>query len=160
MIAERMECFESKIERVPFGGCWVWCASLNNKGYGVLSINGRMRYAHRISYQLHYGDLEQGNVVMHRCDNPSCVNPHHLSKGTQADNVRDMMEKGRRTWVSHFNGPQGEVCHFAKLTSETVVEIRKRYSSGKETMKSLGEIFGVTQPVVSRIINRKIWKRI
>lgn len=76
----------------PSGACWIWTGPTNNHGYGRF---GGSRYAHRVSYQLAHGPIPPGMVVLHRCDNPPCVNPDHLSLGTQRDNVRDMVTKGR-----------------------------------------------------------------
>lgn len=72
-----------------FRGCRI------KKGYGQVNMNGRTVYAHRLAYALHYGEDPTGKCVLHKCDNPPCVNPDHLFLGTQADNVRDMWAKGR-----------------------------------------------------------------
>jgi hypothetical protein len=83
-----------KIARVE-SGCWEWQGALNSMGYGVISFNSRPMYAHRFVFERTFGGLRPGVVVMHSCDNPRCVRPAHLSAGTQKDNSRDMVEKGR-----------------------------------------------------------------
>src|SRR5437899_3345664 len=79
--------------------CWPWLGHTNRKGYGRIyggigQDNG-VQSAHRVSYRIHYGAIPGKLWVLHRCDNPPCVNPAHLFIGTVADNVRDMMAKGR-----------------------------------------------------------------
>lgn len=76
-------------------GCWSWRAARNPKGYGVFSCEGRTVSAHRFSYELYNGPIPSGMVVRHKCDNPPCVNPDHLELGTQADNERDKINRGR-----------------------------------------------------------------
>lgn len=82
--------------------CWEVQGYQNpHNGYVLLcdSSSGRkvFRKAHRIAYELAHGPIPDGLVVMHSCDNPRCVNPDHLSVGTQADNIRDSVDKGRFT---------------------------------------------------------------
>lgn len=76
-------------------GCWDWTGPKAIAGYGRFRVNNRIEFAHRFSYRLHHGELVEGMVVMHSCDNPKCVNPEHLSQGTKSDNALDMYAKGR-----------------------------------------------------------------
>lgn len=76
-------------------GCWNWRGARYRKGYGRISIDGRQVAAHRTAYRLAHGEIPDGLVVRHRCDNPPCINPDHLEVGTAADNSRDMVERGR-----------------------------------------------------------------
>lgn len=81
-------------------GCWEWSGGLSNPGYGKLEVpiapcKPRAILAHRLSYEMHYGNIPDASFVLHRCDNPSCVNPKHLFLGSQGDNVRDCVAKGR-----------------------------------------------------------------
>lgn len=76
--------------------CWEWQGGKNNIGYGMMRDGKKMRTTHRISYEEHYDTkIPDDLVVMHSCDNPCCVSPHHLSLGTRTDNIRDMIDKGR-----------------------------------------------------------------
>jgi hypothetical protein len=81
-----------------FDDCWLWKAATNRKGYGLISLNGKLRRAHRIAYELTYGPAPKGLLVLHHCDNPSCCNPTHLFVGTAANNTEDMIAKGRAWW--------------------------------------------------------------
>lgn len=81
--------------------CWEWIAHRNKDGYGRLRINNKDYTAHRVSWEIHNGPLpkwtgfDNGLCIMHKCDNPSCVNPNHLSAGTNIENQRDSSAKGR-----------------------------------------------------------------
>lgn len=86
--------FMDRVEMVPFSGCWYWAGATNGR-YGKLKLAGRLEYAHRVSYQTHYGPVPEGLMVLHRCDEPLCVNPDHLFLGTQTENMRDCIAKGR-----------------------------------------------------------------
>lgn len=75
--------------------CLEWTGGKAGPGYGYIHIgNGIQRYVHRISYQLAYGDIPDGLVIRHKCDNPLCVNPEHLETGTHKENMRDSVERG------------------------------------------------------------------
>ena len=74
-------------------GCWLWVGRRDSYGYGKLGK--KQTASHRLSWTIHFGPIPSGLCVLHRCDNPPCVNPAHLFLGTQLDNIRDMNAKGR-----------------------------------------------------------------
>ena len=115
-------------------GCWIWTGCLGRKGYGVLTIQQRFQRAHRVAYEVWRGPIPQGMQVLHRCDRPQCVNPDHLFLGTNGDNIRDSISKGR--WLN-------------KVTGADVVKIK----SSKESIRSIGKKFGITKETARRIKN-------
>jgi hypothetical protein len=149
-IAER---FASKHTR-PEVGCWIWQAATNGR-YGLISSGGKMLKAHRAAYQMHRGPIPDGMVVMHACDNPLCVNPDHLSLGTQLDNIRDRDRKGRQV----PNHPAGELNGMRKLSDADVLSIRRLRQKGL-TMAAIADRFGVSRSNISFIIAGKRWPHI
>lgn len=88
--------FFAKVDKVSSPlGCWLWTGGLSAKRYGHMSIRGRLVRAHLLSVLIVGRVPPAGMFVLHKCDVPRCVNPNHLFFGTQADNVKDMIEKGR-----------------------------------------------------------------
>jgi hypothetical protein len=82
--------------RVVRDGCWGWTACKNPAGYGNIRDGSKTYLAHRAAYLVAHGELPDGCVVMHTCDNPECTNPDHLVLGTHGDNVADKVRKGRQ----------------------------------------------------------------
>ncbi len=87
------ERFWDKVNKTD--NCWEWNAGLFESGYGAFNFNGNAVTAHRLSYELIFGKITNELHVLHKCDNRKCVNPEHLYLGTQLDNARDMMDRGR-----------------------------------------------------------------
>src|SRR4051812_38446928 len=100
--------------------CIEWAGTRTRQGYGVFTLNGKQVRAHRVIWEMAYGGIPEGLVLLHTCDNPPCVNPRHLRPGSHAENVVDCQQKGRRVQVN------GEQHGMAKLTGEQVAEIRRR----------------------------------
>ena len=96
------ERFLLKFDESKVGECWEWAASLDGRGYGQIKNGKSMSRAHRISWEYYNSQIPEGMHVLHRCDNPVCVNPHHLFLGTHQDNMRDMARKGRSTKGRHW----------------------------------------------------------
>ena len=155
MILER---FEKRIERIPFSGCWVWMTHLSKEGYGRFSFNGRREKAHRASLELLRGIDVSGKVVCHKCDVRCCVNPDHLFVGSQAENMKDMRDKGRMKFPPKL---QGEDHYEKKLTNEDVLEIRDLCATNQKTNKtSLALLYGVSRGMIGHIVKRRMWKHI
>lgn len=85
----------------PETGCHVWTGHCQENGYGQIRIGDRAVGTHRVAWAAANGSIPEGLYVLHKCDNPPCCNPEHLWVGTQADNLRDMREKGRGTAGRH-----------------------------------------------------------
>ena len=100
-----MQRFFDKINKTD--NCWLWTAAMRG-GYGVIKIKGKGVSAHRLSYEIHKGPIENGLLVCHKCDNRKCVNPDHLFLGTQSDNMIDCSKKGRLVY------PDNEKFHYKK----------------------------------------------
>lgn len=136
--------FMAKVVKGP--NCWTWKGFTQTPGGRArMRIKNRIYYAYRVAYVLEHGSIPDGLVVCHRCDNPACVRPDHLFAGTQADNVQDMTDKGRRKSKPRYGADH----HKVTVTDEQVAWAVEMWTSGQMTQKAIGEALGVKQNTVS-----------
>jgi len=151
------ERFWEKINVRGDDDCWEWGAGTDKDGYGQFKVLGKQVKAHRFSWEMYNNQkIPNGLLVMHSCDNPSCVNPSHLDVGTIFDNIKDMDEKGRRrdqngknnhNWGKRLSyetrkkiseSTQGERNHqFGKTGEESTSWGRKHSEETKRKMSEL-----------------------
>lgn len=113
-----LERLLNKIEINDATDCWIWQGGKNNIGYGMIRHDDKMRTTHRVSYEVHKGNIPKGMCVLHSCDNPLCCNPNHLRLGTHKDNTQDMIRKGRSNYFGHLDT---RTCkHCGKQTSPSM----------------------------------------
>ncbi len=135
--------------------CLEWPRYRNPSGYGQVGIGCKVRLVHRVAYELSTGPIPEGHGVLHRCDNPACFRPNHLFTGTDADNAKDCIAKGRR----RYRGVKGDLQPGAKLTTEIVRKIKKLCSEGC-SQASLARAYGVSQGLISSIKLGHSWSHI
>lgn len=161
-------------------GCWPWTGGRLPFGYGIFQMGTGPKKAHRVSWAMAHGSVPEDLLVLHRCDNPPCVNPDHLFLGTHADNASDKMKKGRHTpCPGDRNGmrkhpenaargdrhgrylhpemtARGEQHGQAKLTEKEVRQILA--STGRDS--DIAERFNVSRTTVARIRSRRLWRHV
>lgn len=145
--------FWEKTNATNLFSCWEWQGKKNKDGYGVVVRNGKYLPAHRYAFGIVYGKIPDGLSVLHKCDNPPCVNPAHLYAGTQKQNIHDMLSRGRRPSRKGIKHP------LAKLTECDVLEIRRLLKNGV-VQKDIAIQFCVTQSQISQIKLRKSWSHL
>lgn len=142
--------YESKV--VKKDGCWDWNGVKDKDGYGqVPSGYHKQGKAHRISWMLHKGEIPEGLIICHHCDNPKCTNPDHLFLGEKKDNNADKEKKGR--------GAKGSKIKTAKLNEESIVLIRKLLKIGVKSRR-VAKDFGVSPSQICAINKGKSWKHV
>jgi hypothetical protein len=129
--------------------CWLWAGGTTGMGYGFFAPRRSFqRAAHRLSYELAYGEIPASKFVCHTCDVPLCVRPTHLFLGTQADNMADKVAKGRQA--------SGECNGNSKLTWAEVRAIRAALHDGV-TPTTLASRYAVHRDLIYLIRRNRIW---
>lgn len=130
--------------------CWIWKGALDEYGYGKYKVEGKTKKAHRVAYEIFLEKIPPGKIVCHMCDNPQCVNPHHLWTGTQKDNMQDRSKKGRAP--SHTGRPR-------RLNKEKVLLIRELYNEGN-SQRAIGRMIKHPTHLIHCVVNKKTWRHI
>lgn len=142
--------FEAHV--IKLDGCWLWTGYISKGGYPRLTANGKVRDAHRISWELVNGPIPDGMVIRHLCHSPSCTNPEHLALGTAAQNSRDMVDAGRSC--------RGEKHKLAKLNDKKVIYIRNAVALGEASEQELAATFHITLTAIHNVVTGKSWSHI
>jgi hypothetical protein len=150
-LEQRLLFYIEKKTRTPYmrgGPCWVWVGHRTADGYGALRVGDTMKRTHRIAYEIYVGEIPEGLLVCHRCDNPACCNPAHLFVGSDADNVDDMIRKGRMA--------RGEDGGNAVLTEEQVADIRL----DTRPLRTIAKEYGVCHATIGEARRRATWAHV
>lgn len=148
---QRVAAFWSKVDKS--GGddaCWIWAAGRLSDGYGRMGWDGRHQLAHRISFQLANGYISDELYVLHKCDNPTCVNPTHLYLGTSQDNARDR-EARKRRHVGRELHPRHKL---TQVDVDRAIYFRDQYNL---PYSYIGRILNISRQMVGHIIRGENW---
>jgi len=134
-------------------GCWEWNRAKHRQGYGHFPYKRKLMLAHRASWIIFNGKLDNDICVCHRCDNPPCVNPNHLFLGTTKENIHDCIKKGKFTRCIGSDKPN------TNLDDITVKEIIRMRKDGCKYVE-IQRITGATKGQIQAILHNRTWKHI
>jgi hypothetical protein len=135
----------------PEGDCHEWQGPWNDSGYGVITVDGKLRGAHRVALILATGREEPGKVACHTCDNPPCCNPVHLYFGTRKQNAQDAVDRHRLKVGSQRKD--------ALLDEEGVLAIRERFAAGERTI-ALSDEYNVAMTTITSVVRGRKWRHV
>ena len=127
------------------GECWE-----TERDRQIISFNNKKRLSHRVAYELENGEITDGLMVRHKCDNSKCINPKHLELGNHSDNMNDRNERGKTAKGSSHGG--------ASITEEIAKNIYK--NKDKKSSIETAKEFNITKNIVYNIWSKKTWKHI
>lgn len=133
--------------RIAENGCWI-CTSHAAHPYPQIKRDGKKMQLARMIYEECFGTILPGMVLRHKCNNYLCINPEHLTHGTDLDNARDRI--GTPTWTAG----EGNAMH--KLTEAQVAQIRKEFHYGLGN--TLARKYNVSRSLITGITSRRFWK--
>ena len=149
---KQLKRFWAKVAKAGPNDCWLWLAACSSDGhrYGAFNVDGKVKRAHRMAYEIVNGPIADGMNVCHKCDNDRCVNPAHLFLGTQADNIKDAAQKNRMAF--------GVCHHLAKLDDDKVRRIREASLAGA-SQRALAREYGMSKTTIGDVVRGKTWRR-
>jgi predicted XRE-type DNA-binding protein len=134
--------------------CWNWIRSIGSAGSGVFTIRRKNISAYKMAWELTYGDVPEGKILCHICDNRKCCNPNHLYVGTHKENAEDRKNRGR-------NGDQrGEKSKHNKLSEGQVIEIIKLLKYTDLSQYKIADMFDISRSTVLAIHMNENWKHV
>lgn len=152
-----IERFTKFISPEPNSGCWLWTGNANGAGkwiYGTLSVKRKTIRSHRFAWLFFRGPIPVGMDVLHKCDVTLCANPDHLFLGTDLDNQRDMIKKGRDSKRRALI--RGSSNYGAKLAEQQILAIL----SDNRRQKEIASEYGVSKSCIAMIKKKRNWKHI
>lgn len=148
--------------------CWVWTGAKHTTGYGVIRTGKKIVKSHRAAWVAYGNEIQEGQCVLHRCDNRMCCNPSHLFLGSRSENTEDRHRKGRSKGpVGEKNArhlhpektARGERQGNAALTDRKVREILAAYKAG-ESQRKIADRYGVAKSTIGRVVRRTHWRHV
>ena len=133
------------------GDCIITTANLSARGYGHIRVGGRLLYLHRMVLEVDSGrDVAPGEQANHTCHRRNCINPHHIYRGTQTDNMQDMIRAGRHAPANGERNPA------AKLTNDEAIAIKAMHGAGIKQV-TIADVFQVSKGTVNKIVTGRTW---
>ena len=159
--AERARAYYQKTTKEE---CWPWTGAKDSKGYGrILNDDQRVTAATRVVWAGENGPIPGGMNLLHRCDNPKCVNPDHLFVGTLKDNSQDCKRKGRHRYILSGHPPphyRGSKNPHAKMSEATVASYRHRLATKQVSLRGLARETGLDVKTLANMRDRVTWRHV
>lgn len=133
--------------------CWEWQGSRYKDGYGQFHVPAIGHVAHRVAYVLFVEEIDTDDLVLHKCDNPPCVNPNHLYKGDASQNANDRFERKPGIIV------RGSLNGMSKLTEGEVLDIKMKLAENIKP-RVIAEMYEISPKTVSDIRTGRYWKHV